>query len=225
LKPLKDVDSAERAQLIHALAWLLPALVVLGVFTAFAASAILGLGLFLSLLVGLSVILIGFSFFYVIMYKGVIGGTASLLGSIYGGAGSPAQRRPAYSRAQALASRGACDDALAVLEADIFEDPGDAGPYLAAAAICIDNLGDRQRGADFYRRALAAERLNAETGAYICVRLAQLHEAEGDTGRESVELRRLLERYPESLYCAQARRRLKELKRTASVDESTLPSD
>jgi tetratricopeptide (TPR) repeat protein len=209
-KPLKDVDSAELAQLIRALAWFLPPLLILGACAIYAGRHLLGLSPFQSFLAGLAVVLIGFSFFYVIIYKGVIGGTASFLGSIYGGASTPAQRQPAYSRAQALASRGAYDDAFAVLEADIYQDPGDPGPYLAAAAICLEDVGDRERAAEWYRRALAAERINAETGAYVCIRLAQIHEAEGETGRACVELRRLLECYPESRYCEQARRRLSE---------------
>ena len=141
-----------------------------------------------------------------------------------------AVRRPRRSGslptpAQALAVRGAYDDALAVLAADIYEDPGDPGPYLAAAAICLENLGDGKRAAEWYRKALAAERITAETGAYVCIRLAQIHEAEGDTGRARVELRRLLECYPESRYCEQARRRLRDLKEAGSADSdrSILP--
>jgi tetratricopeptide (TPR) repeat protein len=225
VKPLKDVGSTERAQLLLALAWLLPALLVLGGFTGYAAGSILGLNPFQSFLVGLAVVLTGSAFFYVIIYRGIIGGTASLLGSIYGGTSTPVQRLPAYSRAQALAVRGAYTDALAILEADIYEDPGDPGPYLAGATICLEGIGDRKRAIEWYRRALAAERLTAETGAYVCICLAHIHEAEGDTGLASVEFRRLLECYPETRYCEQARRRLRDLKVAGSADsdQSSLP--
>lgn len=216
LKPLRDVDSTERAQLIHALSWLAPALLILGAATTFAGGALLGLSPLQSLLAGLAVVVLGFAFFYLILLKGFIGGTASLIGSIYGGPSTPATRRPAYSHASALATRGAHDDALAVLEAEVFQDPGDPGPYLAAATICMEDIGDNKLAVEWYRRALGAERITPETGAYVCIRLAQLHESEGDTGRACVAYRRALERYPESRYSEMARSRLKELKSTQS---------
>lgn len=208
----KDVDSATRAQLFFASSWLLPALIVIGVFTAGASHFVLGLSPIQSLLVGLAVMLGGSALFYVVVYKGVIGGTASFLGSIYGGSRTPAQRAPAYSRAQALAKKGSRIDALAVLEAEVVGDPGNPGPYLAAATIALEEAGDPHLAADWFRRARGAERITAETSAYVCLRLAEIYEAVEDTGRASVELRRLIELYPDSPYTELARGRLRELK-------------
>ncbi len=208
----RDVDSATRAQLFFASAWLLPALIVIGVATAGASRFVLGLGPLQSLLVGLAVMLGGSALFYVVVYQGVIGRTASVLGSIYGGSRAPAQRAPAYSRAQALAKKGSRDDALAVLEAEVVEDPGNPGPYLAAAAIALDEFGDARLAADWLRRARGAERITAETSAYVCFRLAEIYESVGDPGRASVELRRLIELHPDSQYTELAGGRLRELK-------------
>ncbi len=208
----KDVDSATRAQLIFASSWLLPAMIVLGAAAAGGSGFILGLGPLQSLFVGLLVTVGGAAFFYIGLYKGLIGGAASLLGSIYGGSRTPAHRIPAYSQAQALARKGARIDALAVLEAEVTADPGNPGPYLAAAAIALEEMGDPHLAADWYRRARTAERITTETSAYLCFRLAETYESVGDRGRAAVELRRLLERHPDSQYTELARVRLKELK-------------
>ncbi len=215
----KDVDSATRAQLFFASTWLLPALIVIGIATAGASRFVLGLGPFQSLLAGLAVMVGGSALFYVVVYKGLIGGTASFLGNIYGGSRTPAHRAPAYSRAQALAKKGSRVDALAVLEAEVVEDPGNPGPYLAAAAIALDEIGDPHLAADWFRRARVAERITAETSAYVCLRLAEIYEAVGDPGRASVELRRLIELFPDSQYTELARGRLRELKSQLPVSD------
>lgn len=192
---LKDVDSTARAQLIRAFAWLLPALTVLGASAVFAGGAVFGLSALQSWIVGILVVLGGAAFFYVVVYSGVIGRTASFLGNIYGGSSTPAQRLPSYSQAQALASQGAYSEALALLEAEVIEDPGNPGPYLAAAAICLEGSKDHQLAVSWYRRARTAERISAETSAYVCIRLADIYEASGEIGPASVELRRLIEVY------------------------------
>lgn len=217
-RALKDVDSPTRAQLIFASSWLLPALTVLGLATAGAGRFLLGLGRLQSLLAGLAVMLGGSLFFYVVVYKGLISGAALFVGSIYGGSRTPTQRSPAYSRAQALARIGAQDQALAVLEAEVRANPANPGPYLAAAAIALDEMGDFSQAADWFRRARGAAHMSAETSAYVCFRLAEIYESIGDRGRAAVELRRLIELHPDSQYTDLARKRLRELK----SDPSTL---
>ena len=210
LRPLKDVDSTERARLLVASAWLLPALLLMGSFIAVKAGWV----------AGVLVVLGGACFFYGVRYAGVVGGTASFLGSLYGGSRQPVQSLPAYSRAQALARRGSGADALTLLEAEVALDPGNPGPYLAAAAIAWDELGDREIAASWYRRARNAERITPEVDAYLCVRLAEIYEATGESERASSELRRLLQEHPESDYAGRARKRLRELKLEASTGGS-----
>ncbi|UCF21024.1 MAG: tetratricopeptide repeat protein [Gemmatimonadota bacterium] len=202
LRPLKDVDATERARMIHASAWLLPALLVIGAFAARIAGWV----------AGVLVVLGGAFFFYGVLYAGVIGGAAGFLGSLYGGSRQPVESQPAYSRARALARRGQHDDALKVLEGEVALDPGNPGPYLAAAAIAWEEMGDRELAASWYRRARGAERITDEIGAYLCVRLADIYETDGETRRAASELRRLIESYPGSRYVGHAGKRLQELK-------------
>ena len=216
-KPLKDVDAAGRAQLLKALAWLVP----VGVFFFFAvtfASLSAGAGIVQALLIGLGLGLLAPLLVYAFLSLFVIGGTANFLGRLYGGGSTGTPTPPSYWRAQALSVRGSHREALEALEAEVLNDPGDPGPCLRAAALCIEELDDHEAAVKWYKRARKAERITAETDAYVSIRLVDLHEAQGENGRAMVELRRLLERHPDSQYVRAARARLKALK--AELEES-----
>ena len=210
-KPLKDVDLAARTQLFKALAWLVPVGLFFFVAVTFAAASA-GAGLVQALLIGLALGLLAPLLVYAFLFLFVIGGTANFLGRLYGGGsfGTPTPR--SYWRAQALSVRGSHREALEALEAEVLDDPGDPGPCLRAAALCIEELDDPEAAVDWYKRARKAERITAETDAYVSIRLVDLHEALGENGRAMVELRRLLERHPDSQYARSARARLRALK-------------
>ncbi len=210
-KPLKDVDATARAQLVKALAWLVPACVAFFFGVTFAAASA-GAGVVQAILIGIALGLLAPLLTYAVLFRFVIGGTASYLGRLYGGGSTGTPTPPSYWRAQALAVRGSPGEALEALEAEACSDPGDPGPCLRAATLCIEQLDDPQGALKWYKRARAAERITAQTDAYVSIRLVDLYETTGETGRAVVELRRLLERHPESQYAQSARARLRDLK-------------
>jgi hypothetical protein len=210
-RSLTDIDAPERTYLLKAAAWLFTPLVVLSFFV-FYASLAKGLSLPLALLAGIGTGVGGAAFFYFVMYHGAIGGTTSLLGRLYaGGGGTP--RRKTFWEADAALARGEPKVALAALELEVLEDPGDPDPCLRAAIICARDMNDPPAGIEWLLRARAAERIDDESAAYVSLRLAQLYEASGEAGNAMVELRRLLSEHAESKYSEGARRRLAELKR------------
>ena len=216
-RPVKDVDSTARAQLIKALVWLAPAcLVFFGAVTLAASSA--GAGPLQALLIGLALGLLAPLLVYAFLFLFVIGGTANYLGRLYGGGSTGTPTPPSYWRAQALSVRGAHKEALESLEAEALGDPGDPGPCLRAAALCIEELDDPEAAVEWYKRARRAVRVTAETDAYVSIRLVDLYEAQDEAGRAMVELRRLLERHPDSQYARSARARLRVLR--AELEES-----
>jgi len=216
-KPLKDVDSTGRVHLIKALAWLVPASLFFFVAVTFAAASA-GAGPLQALLIGLALGLLAPLLVYAFLFLFVIGGTANYLGRLYGGGSTGTPTPPSYWRAQALSVRGAHKEALESLEAEALSDLGDPGPCLRAAALCIEELDDPEAAVEWYKRARKTARITAETDAYVSIRLVDLYEARDEAGRAMVELRRLLERHPDSQYAQPARARLKALK--AELEES-----
>lgn len=211
-KPLRDVDSTARTQLLHALAWLGPVGVVFFAAVTYA-SLEAGAGLLHALLVGISLGLAGPLLVFALYDRYVIGGTASLLSRLYGGGTTGTPAPPTYWRAQALSARGSHLEALRALEAEIAQDPDGPEAYLRAAALCTAELGDPESAIGWYRRARLAKRITPDTDAYVLMRLAALYESTGNERRAMVELRCILERHPESRYAGTARTRLAELKR------------
>ncbi len=212
LKRLKDVDAVERARLYSAAAWLAPVSVVFFGFVTFAASQIWGLGLGKSLLFGFFVGLLGPWAAFGLLYKYVIGGTASMLGKLYYSDEST-PRAPTSWRAQTLSVRGAHSEALLAFEEEAALYPDDPGPCLRAAAFCLQELDDPESAIRFFLRAREAAGTTPETDAYISVRLAELYEAVGSADEAAREMKRILLHHPDSQHAAGARARLASLKR------------
>lgn len=210
--PPKDVDSTARAQLAVALAWFVPTLLILGSLAVWAGRALLGLTPLQSYLAGIGIVLGGALFYYVVMFKGVFEGAGWFFGQIYGGGSTEGRRQVPYSRAHAMSLQGAHEEALAILESAVLKDPEDPGPYLRAAMISFQELGNYKLAVEWYRRAQRAARMDPEMGAYVSMRLADIHESHGEAGSAMVELRRLVTLYPESKYVPLARRRLEHFK-------------
>jgi tetratricopeptide (TPR) repeat protein len=218
-KRLKDVDAVERARLVKAGVWLAPAsLVFFGMLTA-AASRIWGFGPLGALLVGLFLGLLGPWIAYGLIYKYVIGGTATLLGRLYYSDESTPQA-PTSWRAQALSARGSHAEALKALEEEAAEYPDDPGPCMRAAALCLQELDDPESAVRFFLQARRAQATTPETDAYISVRLADVYESLGEAGQAMTEMSRLLKLHPDSQHAPGARARLAALKRAQAGEQN-----
>jgi tetratricopeptide (TPR) repeat protein len=212
-KPLKDVDSVERARLAKALVYLVPVGLIFFFLVTTAASSIVGLGPGQSLLAGLVLGLAGPSIVYGLVNLTVVKGTTSMIDRLYGGGGGEGEPRLASTwRSQGLSARGSHSEALEALEDEAALYPDDPGPCMRAAALCIEELDDPEGAVRWYHRARDAKDTTPETDAFISVRLADLYETVGQPAPAMVELRRLLELHQDSPYAKTARNRLAELK-------------
>jgi tetratricopeptide (TPR) repeat protein len=217
-RPLKDVDAGDRAQFYKAAVWLAPASLIFFIGVTGAARQIWGLGPGASLLVGLILGLGGPWLAYGLFFKYVIGGTASLLGSLYY-SNKATPQPPTSWRAQALSVRGSHAEALEALQEEVALYPDDPGPCLKAAALCLQELDEPEAAIAFFERARGLKGITAENDQYITMRLAAVYESLGQSGAAMKELRRLLDRNPDSRYANGARSRLAELKRSLSEGE------
>jgi tetratricopeptide (TPR) repeat protein len=205
-RPLRDVDTVARAHLFRAAVILVP----VGLFFSLVIGSLLarrGMPFPLGLLFGLG----GVSLVYGFIYFVVIGGTASFLGKIYFSSAPPLEK-PQSWRGEALAVHGSHAEALKAFEEEAALYPHDPGPCLRAAALCLEEINDPEKAVAWYLRARKTEGLPREADEYICVRIADICESIGDDSRARMELRRLLERHPNSDYAAAARGRLAILK-------------
>jgi tetratricopeptide (TPR) repeat protein len=209
---LKDVDAAEWAGFFRAAVWLGPVSLLIFVFTTVAAAQLGGTSLGKALVFGLAVGLLGPWIAYGLLYKYVIGGTASLLGRLYYSGESTSRGTTAW-RAEALSARGSHGEALEAFEEEAAEHPDDPGPCLKAAALCLQELDDPESAVRFFLRAREAAGTTAETDAYISFRLADLYETLGAPNEGALELKRILQRHPGSQHAQGARARLAELRR------------
>lgn len=218
-KPLKDVEADSVTRLFSALVWLVPVGFIVSGFVGF---LLLNRGWnpLLALLTAFGMGLGGALLVYGLLYVGVIGGTASLFGRLYFSS-SPAPPKPTSWRGQALAAHGSLGEALKAYEEEAARYLDDPGPCLRAATLCLDELDDPEGAVAWYERARRAADLTPETDQYICMRLADLHETLDAAAPAMVELRRLLERHPDSQYAPGARARLASIKaRQAEAHEA-----
>jgi tetratricopeptide (TPR) repeat protein len=209
---LKDVDAVERTRFLWAAAWLAPVSLIFFFFITLAADQLGGMGLGKALVFGLFLGLLGPWIAYGLFYKYVIGGTGSLLGRLYH-SGDSTPRAPTSWRAQALSVRGLHSEALQAFEEEAAEYPDDPGPCLKAAALCLQELDDPESAIRFFLRAREAAGTTAETDVYISVRLADIYEAVGAPDKGALELKRILQRHPDSQHAQGARTRLAAFRR------------
>jgi len=118
-----------------------------------------------------------------------------------------------YSQQQALVMQGKLDEALASFESVIRERPGSVDVRIRAAELYTRDKGDHRRAAELFREAQRLRAITLEQEVYISHRLVDLLVGPlNEPGRALVELRRLIERYPNSDAARRAREALAELK-------------
>ena len=118
-----------------------------------------------------------------------------------------------YSREQALVMLGRVDDALASFEELIREDPAAVSARIRAAEMYDRERGNPQRAAELFREAQQIDARSAGERVYIAHRLVDLYTGPlNQPGRALVELRRLIEQFPDHPAANQAREALAVLK-------------
>jgi tetratricopeptide (TPR) repeat protein len=118
-----------------------------------------------------------------------------------------------YSREQALVMRGEVDEALRSFEAIIAENPNAVDPRFKAAELYAKERGEYRRAAELFREVQRIEPRTSGEDIYATNRLVDLYTGPlSDPGRALVELRRLIERHPQSPAATHARTALAALK-------------
>lgn len=156
---------------------------------------------------------------------GLLGGASAALFmvSIYRGAGafvglfvlptgnqSPYERQ--YSYEDSLVMRGDIAGALTSYERIIAEAPGEAQPRLRAAEVCLKS-GFKERAESFFRDVQRLPGLAAKDDIYATNRLVDLYRGwPGNETKALRELRRLVDKYPNTDVAARARNGLATLK-------------
>lgn len=133
------------------------------------------------------------------------------------GASTPYEEQFSYQ--ESLVMRGQVDEALASYEAIIAERADAVTARLRAAALYAARGGNPQRAAELLREMLRMPGLTARDDIAASNRLIELLAGPlGDPGRAMVELRRLIDRRPNSDAAARARLMLAELKEQMPTD-------
>jgi len=118
-----------------------------------------------------------------------------------------------FSYQQALVMQGKVDEALESFEAVIADDPTRVDVRVRAAELYLAKKGDSRRAAELFREAQGISMISVGDDVYVTNRLVDLYTGPlGTPGRALVELRRLIERYPNSPAAGRAREVLKTMK-------------
>ena len=145
---------------------------------------------------------------------GVVGGGSGwIMGELVGGAwkrfmvdGTSTPYREQYSYQQALVMQGRVDEALESFEAVIAEKPEEIDPRLKAAELYVREKANHRRAAELFREVQRLAGVTPGQDIYVTNRLVDLLTGPlDDPGRALVELRRLVERYPNSSAARHAR--------------------
>jgi hypothetical protein len=119
-----------------------------------------------------------------------------------------------FSYQEAMAARGDVPGALESYEAIISEQPLATAPRLRAAEHYARGNRNPVRAAELFREVRITPGVTTRDALYSTSRLVDLYDGPlADPGRALVELRRIIEQYPQSRAATQAREALPGLKR------------
>lgn len=134
------------------------------------------------------------------------------------GASTPYEEQ--FSREQSLVMQGRVAEALALFEQRIAADPGAVEARIQAAELYATHGANPARAAELFREVQRVSGLPSGQDMYVGNRLADLYVGPlGTPARALVELRRLLDRYPDSRMTPQLRQAITTLKARHVVDD------
>ncbi len=130
-----------------------------------------------------------------------------------------------FSQEEALVMQRRVPEALALYEARIAADPANASARIRAAELYAGPAHDPQRAAELLRETQRISGLHSGQELYVGNRLADLYLGPlGTPARALVELRRLVERYPDSRVAPQLRQAIATLKVKHVPDPREMPA-
>ena len=133
------------------------------------------------------------------------------------GASTPYQRQ--FSSQEALAAHGRVEEALMAYETELQVKPHDLALVMKAAELYLEHKQDPERAAELLRRVRRIDGAPPEKVLYASHRLVDLYLGPlHDRGRAIVELRVIIDRFPNSQAATFAREGLLKLKREHHED-------
>jgi len=119
---------------------------------------------------------------------------------------------PQFSMQDAMVKQGRIDEALASFEAIILERPEEIDPRVKAGELYV-RQGNHQRALELFRYVQGMPSIDVGNDISVSYKLIDLYDGPlADRGRAIVELRRLIDRHPDSGAAAHAREALATLK-------------
>jgi len=145
----------------------------------------------------------------------ILRGAGNVGSTLYSPSGRSTPRKKEYSLAESLAVRGRYDEAVNAYEAATREDPSDPTPYLRAARIQRDRLGDCDQAARWFKRALEQSEMHSGLVMLTRKELVELYEVQmAQPGRAAPLLARIAEESagtPGGDWAASELRRIKQI--------------
>ena len=153
----------------------------------------------------------GYLAFHVVLKLTSAGGAVA--GAVIFPTGQSTPYEHQFSYQESLAARGDVAGALESYEAIMAEQPAAVAPRLRAAEHYARNGRDPRRAAQVFREIREIPAVSVRDAIYASSRLVDLYDGPlGDPGRALVELRRIIEKYPETAIARNARAALPEMK-------------
>ena len=138
--------------------------------------------------------------------------------------GSSTPYEEQFSYQESLVMRDLVDDALASYEAIIAERPAMTSARLRAAALYASRGGDPRRAAELLREVMSTPNVPARDDIAASNRLIELLMGPlAEPGRAMVELRRLIDRHPDTDAAGRAKLTLAELKQEMAARPEPRP--
>ncbi len=153
----------------------------------------------------------GYLAFHVVLKLTSAGGAVA--GAVIFPTGQSTPYEHQFSYQESLAARGDVAGALESYEAIMAEQPAAVAPRLRAAEHYARNGRDPRRAAQVFREIREIPDVSVRDAIYASSRLVDLYDGPlGDPGRALVELRRIIEKYPDTAIARNARAALPEMK-------------
>lgn len=152
------------------------------------------------------------------IWRATLKGAEKFGGAIYSPSGDTTAYTPTYSHIEALEIRGDLDGAAAAWDAAITEQPDHIITIVRAADFHLRARKDPQAALEHYQRARALNGGTQDLRRYVQQKLVDLYLGPlADRGRAMVELRRLIDAFPDTREAEGARAALAELKQARNT--------
>jgi hypothetical protein len=151
--------------------------------------------------------------------KMVFGGSERAAKSIYMPTGASTPYATQYSHIDAIEARGEISDAVANWEGAAAQEPLNPWPLIRAGELYMRTLKDPATALERFKSARAVPTIAAEHHVYVTLKMVDLYLGPlNDRGRGLVELRRLVETYPDRREAKFARDAITRLKNDPESD-------